>query len=141
MAKTSAERQREWKERMKAAGRKPIHVMISAEALEILKSEAKRTGETQHDVVDRAILDLAKPQVESAPPVTTNGEKADASVISNTPADKNEVSARIVELREKEGLSFAKIAGVFNAEGLPTLSGKGKWHGRTASKIFHRLKG
>lgn len=49
---------------------------------------------------------------------------------------KIELKARI-EALSAEGLSYKKIATQFQTEGLPTLSGKGSWHGRSVSRIVN----
>jgi hypothetical protein len=37
---------------------------------------------------------------------------------------------------QAEGLSLQAIANRFNTEGVPTLSGKGRWHPRTIGKLL-----
>lgn len=38
-----------------------------------------------------------------------------------------------------EGLSFETIAREWDAEGLPTLSQKGRWHGKTIQRLVQRV--
>jgi hypothetical protein len=45
--------------------------------------------------------------------------------------------ARLHEMRAS-GLSLSQIAGQLQAEGLPTLSGKGQWQKGTIDKLLHR---
>lgn len=49
-----------------------------------------------------------------------------------------EVAARILDLRG-DGSSFQKIADTLNTEGVPTLTGTGKWHKSSAGKVHRRL--
>jgi hypothetical protein len=52
--------------------------------------------------------------------------------------DKNyrqEIYQRIIELKA-QGMTFLKIAQLFNDEKTPTFSGTGKWYPATISKIF-----
>ena len=57
----------------------------------------------------------------------------------NTPesADREKVIRLIREMRKK-GTSFEKIAQTLDSEGVPTLSGKGKWHGPTIRKLYQK---
>ena len=57
--KTDRERQKRWRERQSREGKKQIAVMISLKAQLILSREKKRTGETNSQVIERAILQLA----------------------------------------------------------------------------------
>jgi len=50
-------------------------------------------------------------------------------------AEKAEIQKKILELRDQK-LSFQKIADKLNAEGVPTLSGDGKWDKGTTSKLI-----
>jgi hypothetical protein len=52
-------------------------------------------------------------------------------------ADREKVIRLIREMRKK-GTSFEKIAQTLDSEGVPTLSGKGKWHGPTIRKLYQR---
>jgi len=50
-------------------------------------------------------------------------------------AKKAEMQKKILELRDQK-LSFQEIADKLNAEGVPTLSGDGKWDKGAASKLI-----
>lgn len=54
---------------------------------------------------------------------------------------KADIIKHIVEMRDKEGLSFSEIARRFNTEGLKTLSGRGKWRGGTVGNFYKKAKG
>ena len=58
--KSDRERQRRWKERQKQQGKKLVSAMISLKAQLILFREKKRTGESNSEVIERAILNLNK---------------------------------------------------------------------------------
>jgi hypothetical protein len=47
---------------------------------------------------------------------------------------KQRLIAQAVELRA-QGLSWEEIARRWNAEGIPTLSGKGQWHRKTITRL------
>lgn len=57
--KTDRERQKRWRQRQNTQGKKQISVMISLKAQLILNREKKRTGETNSEVIERAILNLS----------------------------------------------------------------------------------
>jgi hypothetical protein len=52
-------RQKRWRERQLSQGKKQISAMISLKAQLILNREKKRSGETNSQVIERAILKLA----------------------------------------------------------------------------------
>lgn len=57
--KTDRARQQRWRDRQRSQGKKQISAMISLKAQLILSREKKRTGETNSDIIERAILNLA----------------------------------------------------------------------------------
>jgi hypothetical protein len=57
--KTDRARQQRWRDRQRSRGKMQISAMISLKAQLILKREKKRTGETNSDIIERAILNLA----------------------------------------------------------------------------------
>jgi hypothetical protein len=57
--KTDRKRQKRWRLRQHQQGKKQISVMISLKAQLILHREKKRTGQTNSEVIERAILKLA----------------------------------------------------------------------------------
>lgn len=56
--KTDRDRQRRWRERRAEEGCKQVSAMISLKAQLILTREKKRTGETNSQIIERAILNL-----------------------------------------------------------------------------------
>lgn len=56
--KTDRERQKRWRKRQNSQGKKQISVMISLKAQLMLNREKKKTGETNSEVIERAILQL-----------------------------------------------------------------------------------
>ena len=51
-------RQSRWRNRQRQAGKKQVSAMISLKAQLILNREKKRTGESNSEVIERAILAL-----------------------------------------------------------------------------------
>jgi hypothetical protein len=200
MTQTNAERQRQWRERMKSAGYHQMVVWLPQEAVDILASypekergqvilnalrnvtsnipitipsnelvtipgnEAADTGspamlnriealEGKIESLTQAVQGL----VTSNTPITIPGNtqvtlhsnnthhaaKAKAlSVEQRLRAAKLEAAQRLVsqaeELRE-QGLSWAEIARRWNAEGIPTPSGKGKWHDGNVARLVKSM--
>lgn len=60
MAKTNAERQAEYRARMRAADGERLNVVVSAEAKQALVSLAKGLGLTQRETLEKVILDASK---------------------------------------------------------------------------------
>jgi hypothetical protein len=53
-------RQTRWRQRQHAEGKKQISAMVSLKAQIILNREKKRTGESNSQVIERAILAMAE---------------------------------------------------------------------------------
>ena len=51
---------------------------------------------------------------------------------------KGNILNRIVKMKDEKDLGWKDIAEVFNSEGLPTFSGKGKWHRKTIYKMYQK---
>lgn len=60
MAKTNAERQAEYRARMRAADGERLNVVISAEAKQALVSLAEGLGLTQRETLEKVILDASE---------------------------------------------------------------------------------
>jgi hypothetical protein len=50
-------------------------------------------------------------------------------------AQKDKLRNRIKKMRNL-GMTYRKIAGILNKEGVPTSSGKGVWHGSAVSRLL-----
>jgi len=61
--KSDKDRQERFRQKQLAAGKRPITVYISQEALNILNHEKGKTGETNSEIIERAILNL-KPKLK-----------------------------------------------------------------------------
>ncbi len=57
--KTDRERQQRWRDRQQRLGKKQVSAMISLKAQLILNREKKRTGKTNSEIIEGAILKLA----------------------------------------------------------------------------------
>jgi hypothetical protein len=56
--KSDRQRQKRWREKQTSQGKKQISAMLSLKAQLILNREKKRRGETNSQVIERAILKL-----------------------------------------------------------------------------------
>jgi len=65
---------------------------------------------------------------------------ADSSkqVVNTENLDHEQLLEQILGLREK-GVSYDKIAQQLESEGVPTISGKGKWRGQTVSGLCKQM--
>ncbi|XPS85187.1 uncharacterized protein Dvar_32050 [Desulfosarcina variabilis str. Montpellier] len=79
-------------------------------------------------------MDKAEPPPASAPEVVTqpNNTTDDGGVYKNEGPSLVDVIANM----HAEGDSWEKIARHFNAQQIPTISGKGKWHGPAVKKFW-----
>ena len=57
--KTDRDRQKRWRNRQQRLGKKQVSAMISLKAQLVLSREKKRTGKTNSEIIERAILKLA----------------------------------------------------------------------------------
>ncbi len=60
--KAGRERQKRWRERRKAEGKKVLTVTLSREAKELLEKEQEQTGDTLSSIIDRALIGNKKPE-------------------------------------------------------------------------------
>ncbi len=56
--KTDRERQKRWRQRQQRQGKKQVSAMISLKAQLILNREKKRTGKSNSEIIENAILKL-----------------------------------------------------------------------------------
>jgi len=90
-----------------------------AEALRIAAMEWLKARQAR-----RASVPTSHPQSE---PERAVAEEAPVVTTPAPPLDRDAIVARARQLREAE-LSYQKIAAQLNAEGVPTISGIGRWH-------------
>ena len=102
--------------------------------------------------VERAVARAMERYVRTERPVHSErsdrsiraGERAQRSIPRPTPSSSSPTKAdlltRIRAMRYDHGLSFRAIADQLNAEGVPTLSGKGSWQKGTISNLLSGRK-
>ena len=54
---------------------------------------------------------------------------------------KETILNRIVKMKNDKGMGWKDIAEALNSEGLPTISGKGKWHRKTIYRMYQKTAG
>jgi recombinase len=52
------------------------------------------------------------------------------------PCCPRELAIRVIHLRH-QGLSYAQISAVLNAEGIPTPAGRARWHKTHVDRLLH----
>jgi hypothetical protein len=100
--------------------------------------------------VERAVARAMERHVRTERPVHSERsdrsiraeERAQRSIPRPTPSSptKADLLTRIRAMRYDHGLSFRAIADQLNAEGVPTLSGKGNWQKGTISNLLSGRK-
>jgi hypothetical protein len=68
--------------------------------------------------------------------VLPEAQSIDGDTVLQLNPDKAALVTRLQQMRAS-GLSLSQIAGQLQAEGLPTLSGKGQWQKGTVDKLLH----
>lgn len=58
--KADRARQKRWRERKLAGGQKPILIMLTPEAQEVLKCVKEQSGETYVQIINRSIVEFGK---------------------------------------------------------------------------------
>jgi len=114
--KIDRERQKRWRKKKLADGQKQTLVMLGPEAQEILKGEKERTGEPYVKIINRAIIGLKK----KLPKVPKNVRKK---------REQEAIRDQMPKM-DREGKNRSQTSKRPDVEGIPTLSGKGKWFPR-----------
>ena len=115
---------------------------IISNSTDVLTSEATSiTGES----TDKSTGEVAVTLTETPPPpvaelTDTHPARLGTSLSRDSQRDKlppKRVAALIRRAKRlsAQGVSWKEIARRFNAEGVPTLSGQGQWHGSTVAKL------
>jgi len=151
MTRTPAERQAEYRQRRIATGLKALTLWLPPEALAVLESYPR---EQRDRIAAQAILAYngnvtvtntngIHPALEA---LTRRVEALEGALtLHNSDVTKTEHKA---EPRESEvlvskahelhaqGVSWDTIARRWNAEGIPTLTGRGQWHGGNVKRMI-----
>jgi hypothetical protein len=93
-----------------------------------LAIELKQPGESLHAMVDRALRTLAQAE-----------RGGHAGEVGSYPERKARIVARLREMKAGKDSNQA-IADQLNADGVPTLSGRGRWHKGTIADLLAEAK-
>lgn len=137
---TISKRSQDLRRRHKQSGDKSYLLWLSPTSQARL-ARLKREGETLAQLVDRALEALegvAKSAVDQRGSVDSSSTEQRLRVAKLVATQR--LVAQAEELRE-QGLSWAEIARRWNAEGVGTPRGKGKWHdGNVARLVKNQAK-
>ena len=117
--KTDRERQKRWRENKLAAGNKPIQLMLTPEAQDILKQEKRRTGEPFVSIINRAIIGLKGKWSEVA-----------AEKQQDRELEQQAIHEMILKM-DRDGKDEWQISRILNESGVPTWDDKGEWYPST----------
>lgn len=136
LRKRNKERQKEWKAKMEAQGYKRISVMISGEAHQMLDDEAKRLDLPKGSILNDVIINYFTNNRDN---ISGNIKQNIKTKIKNREIDRQTILRRIADLKA-EGLSNRAIVAQLEAEGFPTVSGRGKWSAGSVGKFIREIK-
>ena len=113
-------------ERNKTESRKTKALLQIAERLDNIALENKSNTASTH---------LEIPKKEKAP----EKKSATAPFTAKGLSTINDAGSLICRLRD-QGFSYAKIADTLEAEGIPTVSGKGHWRGQSVQRLYLKVQ-
>lgn len=76
--------------------------------------------------------------VFASPPACASAPQSDAKATSKTASNTATAGELMTRLRA-EGKSYEKIANALEAQGFPTVSGRGRWRGQTVKRELAKL--
>lgn len=104
-----------------------------AEALESIAEYFKHLAQSGHGAAKE---ERGGPKFSMEPEAWAGHQEAR----KHAAADRDKVMEIINALRS-EGASYENIAQNLDSQGIPTFSGKGRWHGQTVQKLYTQLTG
>ena len=85
-------------------------------------------------------LDTTKTNLQMAKRDDAQMKKSTPVVLQTKASSKIDgAGSMICQLRSK-GFSYAKIADILEAEGIPTVSGKGRWRGQSVQRLYLKVQ-
>jgi Recombinase len=157
---TGRDRMREFRWRRQKQGIGQKTVWLDQDSLDCLYGLCVRSGETSSQVVQRALRLLDAQETASPPPpprpstppvtsdttvtsdVTSDTRPAlDPAPTMRTPQDRKAAMVARLQQMKTTGMRLQAIATQLNAEGVPTLSGRGRWLAGTISNLLAEGEG
>jgi len=115
-----------------------LTLRVDSEVQQKLKIMAAVGNTTMNEIVSRMVMGASL----KIPDFGGTAKKKKTKRIIEQGPTSNETEIRpIIEKMRAAGDSFQKIAEHFEAEGTPTLSGRGKWSKATISNLMKRWEG
>jgi hypothetical protein len=122
------------RQRRKEQGWQPYELWLPRDTASLL-TELKEPGEALHDTIGRALRALQAQDTQGGQSVTSNVTSSFSGDDMSYEERKPAVLARLWAM-QAEGLSHQEMANRLNAEGVPTLSGRGQWQAGTVGKLL-----
>jgi hypothetical protein len=132
MGTPNKDRQRKWKEKQTAEGKKAVTVMLSERAKDLIDRECKKTDETIADVIERAIANLFG--------VVTSNKEWYKLPPSKLTGKQKEIIRKVNRRRYGLFMNPSEIAGIYNKRSVPTLTGAAQWDEAEVQLILDYLK-
>jgi Helix-turn-helix domain/Recombinase len=105
--------------------------MIRLERL--VEQVVERLERSQSQAIARGIRQVLE-EFKASTPLERSGTSTE---VSHTPrSEREDTIARIRQAKDVEGKSYQQIANEFNAEGIPTFSGKGTWEKGSVHRFY-----
>lgn len=130
---TKAGRPHSWREKQKAKGDHSITLWLDLDSVARLSRLVARFEEPAESVVGRALR-----QLERA--VGRAGERASTHPAENGIRLPREAVLQQLQALHAQGLGPQAIASQLSADGVSTLSGRGRWNRGTVSALLTKLK-
>ncbi len=128
MSLSGTDRQKRWRKKQKALGKKPYTVMLSRRAQAILSDEKQRTGESLAAIIEKAILYLGK---------SLSGIRCKDAGNDDY---YNKIADRIVKMRDIDRRPFIEIAAKLTSECIDSGRELCEWDRRRVYMLYHKAK-
>lgn len=135
MKTTTQERQRKWKAKQEAGGKKSVTIMLDAGVKDLIDKERKKTGETITAVIERAVSSLLGPvsvdESSKSDPVTSNSK---LDQMKNHP-EASKIYETVGRYHNSGGSIGAMITALNNLN-CKTFSGNEEWSEADVKEIL-----
>lgn len=115
---TANRRVKRWQEKQRAAGKRPVNVMIDQGAVDLIDQEQQTTGDTMSEVVERAIVQTygsTEPEPVAQPVSSPEGEL--------TPGKPDSFEQILLTIADEPG-TWRDKASRLNVQGVLSKQGK-----------------
>jgi hypothetical protein len=130
----------------KLTSNEPLKEAVQGLVAELLAGPLARLERLEAYITSNSTSKLTGNETINLTPKLTGNNTGEALDITGDSTGKftgkyttEQLASRAAELRE-QGLSWTEIARRLNAEGIPTPSGKGKWHDVSVARLVKAVK-